>query len=212
MRRRGSILIRIDGVFRTDTFPSVSFFLNLSVVFFLSFRTRFFSFVFFSPPLSLSLSSRSVSRSESPRSPHPLPPSSAPCPSFYIPPFFAKRAPSSHPVQYIYEPMKTDRSPSPSNNRRPTKPTQPPHPFRYRTGEETSCPSSHFRNMRLVLNLSICGSVAGNRFWVDCPTQAEQFPTCNEYVKSRPKEVEDEFYWKIRGVYVYERGWERKWV
>jgi hypothetical protein len=65
--------------------------------------------------------------------------------------------------------------------------------------------------MRLVFNLAFCGSVAGNRFHMDCKEQAKQFDTCNEWVDSDPKEME-EAYWKIRGVYVYERQWERQWV
>lgn len=78
-------------------------------------------------------------------------------------------------------------------------------------GDTTSCPSGHFRNMRLVINLAFCGSVAGNRYFMDCPKQFKEHKTCNEYIKSNPKELE-EAYWKIRGVYVYERAWERKWV
>mmetsp|Transcript_57300 Transcript_57300/g.170856 ORF Transcript_57300/g.170856 Transcript_57300/m.170856 type:complete len:208 (+) Transcript_57300:246-869(+) len=78
-------------------------------------------------------------------------------------------------------------------------------------GDETSCPSGHFRNMRLVINLAFCGSVAGNRYFLDCPKQFKEHKTCNEWIKSNPKELE-EAYWKIRGVYVYEREWEKKWV
>lgn len=78
-------------------------------------------------------------------------------------------------------------------------------------GEGTNCPSNHFRNMRLVFNLAFCGSVSGNRFQLDCPAEAKEFATCNEYVASNPKKLE-EAYWKIRGVFVYERSWERAWM
>mmetsp|Transcript_28729 Transcript_28729/g.60947 ORF Transcript_28729/g.60947 Transcript_28729/m.60947 type:complete len:762 (+) Transcript_28729:27-2312(+) len=78
-------------------------------------------------------------------------------------------------------------------------------------GDGTNCPSSHFRNMRLVINLAFCGSVSGNRYFMDCPEKFKKFKTCNEYVKSEPEELK-EAYWKIRGVYVYEREWERQWA
>jgi hypothetical protein len=64
--------------------------------------------------------------------------------------------------------------------------------------------------MRLVFNLAFCGSVAGNRFQMDCPIQAKKFKTCNDWLRSDPDELK-EAYWKIRGVYVYEREWERAW-
>ena len=91
-------------------------------------------------------------------------------------------------------------------------PEQWPLPYGYfAVGDETSCPASHFKNMRLVINTAFCGSVAGNRFQMDCPAQAKEFKTCNDYLKSQPDEL-NESYWKIRGVYVYEREWEREWL
>lgn len=87
-----------------------------------------------------------------------------------------------------------------------------PTPYGYfAVGEGTDCPASHFRQMRLVFNTAFCGSVAGNRFQLDCPAQAKQFDTCNEYIKSAPDEM-NEAYWKLRGVFVYEREWERTWL
>jgi hypothetical protein len=82
-------------------------------------------------------------------------------------------------------------------------------------GETTGCSADHFQNMRLVINTAFCGNVAGNRFQRDCPAEAAEFSTgnktlddpiqmCNALIKSNPKELE-EAYWKIRGVYVYER-------
>lgn len=91
-------------------------------------------------------------------------------------------------------------------------PDQWPIPYGYfAIGEGTNCAASHFRHMRLVFNLAFCGSVAGNRFHLDCKKQSKVFDTCNEWVKSDPEEMK-EAYWKIRGVYVYERQWERQWV
>ena len=81
-------------------------------------------------------------------------------------------------------------------------------------GETTGCSANHFQNMRLVLNTAFCGTVAGNRFFRDCPAQAQQFnvsndpvKSCNAWIASRPDELH-EAYWKIRGVYVYERAWQ----
>lgn len=77
-------------------------------------------------------------------------------------------------------------------------------------GGQTNCEGTKFRNMRLVLNTALCGSVAGNRFFKDCTDESKTFKTCEEYIKSRPEAIE-EFYWKIRGVYVYQREWEKAW-
>jgi len=40
--------------------------------------------------------------------------------------------------------------------------------------------------------------------------QFKKFKTCNEWVESDPDELK-EAYWKIRGVYVYEREWQKQW-
>jgi hypothetical protein len=91
-------------------------------------------------------------------------------------------------------------------------PSEWPIPYGYfPMGDNTNCAGSHFRNMRLVLNTAFCGSVAGNRFNLDCKNISKSFKTCNSYIKSRPKEL-DEAYWKIRGVYVYQRKWEKAWT
>lgn len=89
-------------------------------------------------------------------------------------------------------------------------------------GEGSGCSSDHFKNMRIVINLAFCGTVAGNRFLMDCPEKAafaatllddeekatDSWALCNAYVEANPKEME-EAYWKIRGSYVFER--ENSW-
>ena len=73
-----------------------------------------------------------------------------------------------------------------------------------------------------MFNLAFCGNVSGNRFSRECPTLAKNFNTtnpdtgahdpvltCNAYIESNPKAM-DEAYWKIKGVYVYEREYEKK--
>lgn len=87
-----------------------------------------------------------------------------------------------------------------------------PIPYGYfPIGEGTNCGSYHFKDMRLVLNTAFCGSVAGNRFQLDCKQESKQFKTCNEYIKSEPETLK-QAYWKIRGVYVYERDWVKTWA
>jgi len=78
-------------------------------------------------------------------------------------------------------------------------------------GKGTNCNADHFRNMYLIFNLALCGSVAGNRFFLDCPDLNEKYGTCDNYVKANTPEM-DELYWKIRGVYIYQRAWEKSWV
>lgn len=77
-------------------------------------------------------------------------------------------------------------------------------------GTGTNCPASHFRNMHLIFNMALCGSVAGNRFFLDCPELNKKYGSCNNYIAADTPEM-DEVYWKIRGVYVYEREWQRSW-
>jgi hypothetical protein len=77
-------------------------------------------------------------------------------------------------------------------------------------GKGTNCDSNHFANMHLIFNLALCGSVAGNRFKMDCPSLNAQYGSCNDYIKANTTAME-EVYWKIRGVYVYEREWEKSW-
>jgi hypothetical protein len=83
-------------------------------------------------------------------------------------------------------------------------------------GETTGCSTDHFQNHHLIFNLAFCGAVSGNRFLSDCPEAARDFlvtdrqgnpdpvATCNAYIASNPK-VLDDAYWKVRGVYVYQR-------
>jgi hypothetical protein len=82
-------------------------------------------------------------------------------------------------------------------------------------GEGTGCSSDHFKNMHIVFNLAFCGNVAGNRFFRDCEKESKEFRveddpilSCNAWIQSNPKALEEEAYWKIRGVYVYEREME----
>lgn len=86
-----------------------------------------------------------------------------------------------------------------------------PLPYAYFAIGENSCSADHFRNMRLVINTAFCGQVSGNRFSRDCPELFDEFNTnndpvltCNAYIEAHGNEL-TEAYWKIRGVYIYER-------
>ena len=81
----------------------------------------------------------------------------------------------------------------------------------YPIGTATQCAADHFKNMHLIFNLALCGSVAGNRFFQDCPKLFKEYGSCENYVGNNTAAM-DEVYWKIKGVYVYERAWERGWV
>mmetsp|Transcript_4503 Transcript_4503/g.8148 ORF Transcript_4503/g.8148 Transcript_4503/m.8148 type:complete len:479 (+) Transcript_4503:91-1527(+) len=86
-------------------------------------------------------------------------------------------------------------------------------PYAYfRIGEGSGCSADHFLNHHIVINLAFCGTVAGNRFARDCPALYQQYNvkndsvlTCNAYIDSNPEAL-SEAYWKIRGVYFYQRG------
>jgi len=60
--------------------------------------------------------------------------------------------------------------------------------------------------MHLIINTAFCGSVAGNRYFMDCPVQHKEYASCNEYIASNPEAL-DEAYWEINGIYVYQREW-----
>jgi Glycosyl hydrolases family 16 len=84
-------------------------------------------------------------------------------------------------------------------------------------GDHSDCSADHFQNMRLIFNLAFCGTVAGNRYFTDCPAIVEKFPpspsylhndpvaACNAYIRSNPDEL-NEAYWKIKGVHVFQRS------
>ena len=94
-------------------------------------------------------------------------------------------------------------------------PTTWPTPYAFfAIGEGSGCSADHFQNHRLVINLAFCGAVAGNRFQKDCPALYEQYnvhndsvATCNAYIDSLEAQsaLEKEAFWKIKGVYLYQR-------
>lgn len=84
-------------------------------------------------------------------------------------------------------------------------------PFGYfPIGRGTHCSINHFTNMRIVINLTFCGSVSGNRFSIDCIEESKVYSSCIDYLE-RNADAFEEAYWKIRGVYVFKRSFGRKW-
>lgn len=71
--------------------------------------------------------------------------------------------------------------------------------------ERTVCPTSYFKEMRLVLNTALCGDWAGSqKVWG--PTCGRQFQgkTCPEVVAAFPEVLKDAF-WNITRLDVYQR-------
>lgn len=75
-------------------------------------------------------------------------------------------------------------------------------------GTGTDCEANPFQDIQLVFITAFCGSAAGDRFTVDCVDQAKSYDTCEDWIDNHPEGL-FEAYWKIRGVYIYEREWLR---
>ncbi|OEU14978.1 endo-1,3(4)-beta-glucanase-like protein [Fragilariopsis cylindrus CCMP1102] len=85
-------------------------------------------------------------------------------------------------------------------------------------GNNSGCSANHFQNHRIVINLAFCGTVAGNRFATDCPVLYKKYnkltgyrnssvAACNAYIDSNEVQevLNNDAYWKINGVYLYQR-------
>jgi hypothetical protein len=64
--------------------------------------------------------------------------------------------------------------------------------------EGSNCPSSHFHNHQIVIDLTFCGDWAGAVFGNDCPGKG----SCNDYVKNNPAAFK-EAYWNIHFIKVF---------
>jgi len=62
----------------------------------------------------------------------------------------------------------------------------------------SNCPSSHFNNHNIVLDLTFCGDWAGAVFSQNCPNKG----SCNDYVQNNPSAFLDAF-WSINSFKVY---------
>eukprot|EP00930_Biecheleria_cincta_P101943 TRINITY_DN9359_c0_g1_i1.p1 TRINITY_DN9359_c0_g1~~TRINITY_DN9359_c0_g1_i1.p1 ORF type:complete len:456 (-),score=53.94 TRINITY_DN9359_c0_g1_i1:205-1521(-) len=68
--------------------------------------------------------------------------------------------------------------------------------------DPTTCSANHFKNMRMVFDITFCGDYAGKTFQQACP-QAQGM-SCTEFVERNPRAFA-EAYWSIRGLEVYQR-------
>jgi len=63
---------------------------------------------------------------------------------------------------------------------------------------DAECPSSHFKDETMVINLTFCGDWAGAVFASQCPGMG----SCGDYVKNNPQAF-NEAYWLINSVLVF---------
>jgi len=63
----------------------------------------------------------------------------------------------------------------------------------------SSCPSSHFKDLQMIFDLTFCGDWAGSVFSSDCPGKG----SCVDFVKNNPSQFK-EAYWMINYVHVFQ--------
>jgi len=76
-------------------------------------------------------------------------------------------------------------------------------PYSYFRLDPATCPASHFRNMRVVLDLTFCGDFGKYSFAEACPEIKAANLTCDEYVRNHPEKMKEAF-WSIRRLDVYQ--------
>eukprot|EP00934_Nitzschia_sp_Nitz4_P000241 Nitzschia sp. Nitz4//scaffold313_size41840//10902//17056//NITZ4_007432-RA/size41840-processed-gene-0.86-mRNA-1//-1//CDS//3329547418//241//frame0 len=93
-------------------------------------------------------------------------------------------------------------------------PTTWPVPYAYfAIGEYTGCSADHFQDMNLIINLAFCGTVAGNRFFHDCPALAQKYnvqndsvATCNAYLQDMAATGGlEEAFWELDSLHIFQR-------
>lgn len=76
-------------------------------------------------------------------------------------------------------------------------------PFSYFSLKKGTCDSNHFKNMRLVFTLNMCGDLADPYFGDACPALAKQM-SCQELAEQHP-ELLSEAYWSVASLDVYQK-------
>ncbi|ELR22882.1 uncharacterized protein ACA1_397280 [Acanthamoeba castellanii str. Neff] len=66
----------------------------------------------------------------------------------------------------------------------------------------SNCPSSHFYNHQIIINLTFCGTWAGDS-WVWKNTGCGQYASCQNFVQHNPQAFADA-YWQINSLKVYQ--------
>ncbi|AEO55983.1 glycoside hydrolase family 16 protein [Thermothelomyces thermophilus ATCC 42464] len=72
----------------------------------------------------------------------------------------------------------------------------------FAAGGSTCDVTKTFNNMRIILNINLCGDAAGG-LWGETCQAATGVAQCAQYVQQNPKAFE-QTYWKIRGIDVYQ--------
>jgi len=76
-------------------------------------------------------------------------------------------------------------------------------PYSFFALDPDACPAQHFKNMRLVFDLTFCGDLGSPTLQNDCPEIADAM-TCENFVANYPHSF-SEAYWSIRTLDVYQR-------
>jgi len=78
-------------------------------------------------------------------------------------------------------------------------------PYSYFRLSNDICPIKHFKNMRLVLNICLCGDLAGQFFNEQCPWYSNM--TCPQFIASSPAGAYfiHEAFWNITRLDVYQK-------
>lgn len=77
-------------------------------------------------------------------------------------------------------------------------------PYSYFSLDPAVCSPSHFVNMRLVFDITLCGDLGEATYHDECPEIASRM-SCPEYVRRHPETMQDA-YWSIRALDVYRRA------
>mmetsp|Transcript_100649 Transcript_100649/g.290765 ORF Transcript_100649/g.290765 Transcript_100649/m.290765 type:complete len:584 (-) Transcript_100649:32-1783(-) len=77
-------------------------------------------------------------------------------------------------------------------------------PYSYFRLSDDGCNKDHFKNMRLVFDITFCGDLGAPTFAESCPEIANKM-TCEEFVYRSPESF-TEAYWSILGLDVYQAG------
>lgn len=78
-------------------------------------------------------------------------------------------------------------------------------PYAYFTLSDDTCPSSHFQDLHMIINLTFCGDWEGAVYASDCASEiaSNGWPaTCSDFVANYPQEFADA-YWLVDSIKVY---------
>eukprot|EP00933_Yihiella_yeosuensis_P082549 TRINITY_DN9646_c0_g1_i1.p1 TRINITY_DN9646_c0_g1~~TRINITY_DN9646_c0_g1_i1.p1 ORF type:complete len:455 (-),score=96.92 TRINITY_DN9646_c0_g1_i1:28-1320(-) len=76
-------------------------------------------------------------------------------------------------------------------------------PFSHFSLKAEHCHKNHFKNMRLIFDLTFCGDFAGATWGDKCPHLAKTYKKCEDFVRKEPQAFKDAF-WKVSQLDVYQ--------